>query len=142
MNRSIFVVLNDKLTARLASHRLEREGFEVVRFTNGLDALSGLLCSPVAGNTHRTVFTGLFPTLMIIDVVLPGMGGFELLSSLRRVPAYADLPILMLTFAGRERDVVRALSLGATDYMLKPFSTGELVDRVQLLIREHESAVR
>ena len=77
-------------------------------------------------------------SLVILEGRMPGINGFELLRLLRRMPAYTDTPILMLTNAGREKDIVRAFDLGASDYVTKPFSAAELVARVQRLIREAE----
>lgn len=117
---------DDKVTAKLISHRLRREGFEVIQFDNGSDL------SAQAEDVQAN--------LVILEGRLPGVDGFELLRRLRRTPTYADTPILMFTTAGREKDVVRAFDLGASDYVTKPFSAAELVARVHRLLREAEGA--
>ena len=126
--RRILLAEDDAVTAKLITHRLQREGFEVVHFDNGADA---------AARAEE-----LEASLVILAGRLPGIDGFELLRRLRRTPAYADAPILMLTTAGREKDVVRAFDLGASDYVTKPFSAAELVARVQRLLRETEGVPR
>ena len=80
------------------------------------------------------------PDLVILDVKMPGMDGFEVLERLRRTPAYRTVPIIMLTSMGSEADVVRGFRLGADDYILKPFSPTELSARVRRLLRRGRSA--
>lgn len=73
-------------------------------------------------------------SLIILDVMLPGMDGFQVLSELRK---YSHVPVLMLTAKGSEPDKVTGLGLGADDYLTKPFSINELLARVQSLIRRY-----
>jgi two-component system phosphate regulon response regulator PhoB len=113
-------VEDDRVTATLVQHRLDREGFEVVDFDNGEDA-------------HGWAADSDFD-LAILDVKVPGMDGFELLERLRAIPRLESVPIVMLTGLGGEADVIRGLDLGANDYMLKPFSPTELMARVRRLL--------
>ncbi len=95
--------------------------------------LEGYLPSSVAdGLTSWQVFQQNVPQLIILDIGLPGQDGFQLLEQVRRV---ADTPIIMLTTRDAEDDKVRAFTLGADDYLTKPFSTRELVARVQAVLR-------
>ncbi len=112
---------DDMLSAAMLQHRLEKEGFNVLHFPDGAEALDGALSNRV--------------DLAILDVKMPGMDGFELLERLRKVPAYYELPIIMLTSMGREEDVARGFDLGADDYMVKPFSPVEVLARVRRLLR-------
>lgn len=73
-------------------------------------------------------------SLIILDVMLPNMEGFQVLSEIRK---YSNVPVLMLTAKGSEPDKVTGLSLGADDYLTKPFSINELIARVQSLIRRY-----
>ncbi|CAM3703704.1 response regulator transcription factor [Paenibacillus glucanolyticus] len=73
-------------------------------------------------------------SLIILDVMLPNMDGFQVLSEIRK---YSNVPVLMLTAKGSEPDKVTGLSLGADDYLTKPFSINELIARVQSLIRRY-----
>jgi diguanylate cyclase (GGDEF)-like protein len=116
----ILLVEDDRVTATLIHHRLIRDGHEVVDFLDGAEAFKW---------SERGDFD-----LAILDVKVPGMDGFELLARLRRIPRFADVPIIMLTGMGSEADVIRGLELGADDYMLKPFSPSELLARVRRLL--------
>jgi DNA-binding response OmpR family regulator len=119
--KAVLFAEDDEVVAALVQHRLKREGFEVHRAIDGVAALEIAKTTPVS--------------LAILDVMMPGLDGFELLTRLRALPATAAIPILMLTGLGGERDVERALSLGANDYVLKPFSPVELTARVNRLLR-------
>jgi diguanylate cyclase (GGDEF)-like protein len=116
----ILVAEDDPLSAGILLHRLEKEGFEVLHFPDGAQALEGALANQVS--------------MAILDVKMPGMDGFELLERLRKIPAYYKLPIMMLTSMGREEDIARGFDLGADDYMVKPFSPAEVLARVRRLL--------
>ncbi|HSW30274.1 MAG TPA: response regulator [Longimicrobiales bacterium] len=122
----VLVAEDDDITAKILVHRLTKDGFEVVRFDNGNDAYRSALA--------RT------PALVVLDVRMPGMDGYELLERLRKTPSYAAVPIMMLTGMGSETDVVRGFELGADDYLLKPFSPVELLARIRRLLRRGRSA--
>jgi len=117
---TILVAEDDPISAGILLHRLEKEGFNVLHYPDGTQALEGALSNRIA--------------LAILDVKMPGMDGFELLERLRKVPAYYELPIMMLTSMGREEDIVRGFELGADDYMVKPFSPVEVLARVRRLL--------
>ena len=117
----VLVAEDDEISATILLHRLRKEGLEVVHYDNGRQAYEAAL--------ERT------PNLVILDVKMPGMGGFEVLDRLRRSPSFTQVPIIMLTSMGGEADVVRGFKLGADDYMLKPFSPVELSARVWRLLR-------
>ena len=118
----ILLAEDDELTASLILHRLRREGFDVEHHNVGTRALD-------AARSGRYA-------LAILDVKMPGLDGFQLLRELRAMPSFRDVPVLMLTSMGSEDDVVRGFQLGATDYVLKPFSPVELVARVQRHLRK------
>jgi len=123
----VLVAEDDDITAKILVHRLEKDAFRVLRFDNGDEAYRGAL--------HET------PALVVLDVKMPGMDGFEVLSRLRKTPSYARVPVMMLTSMGSEADVVRGFDLGADDYMLKPFSPTELLARIRRLLRRGHQAV-
>ncbi|MBT8396177.1 MAG: response regulator [Gemmatimonadetes bacterium] len=118
---TILVAEDDPLSAGILIHRLEKEGFNVLHFPDGSEALEGALANQIS--------------MAILDVKMPGMDGFELLERLRKVPAYYGLPIMMLTSMGREEDIARGFDLGADDYMVKPFSPVEVLARVRRLLK-------
>jgi two-component system OmpR family response regulator len=117
---TILVAEDDPLSAEMLLHQLKKEGFHVLHYPDGAQALEGALSNQIA--------------LAILDVKMPVMDGFELLESLRKVPAYADVPIMMLTSMGGEEDIARGFELGADEYMVKPFSPVEVVARVRQLL--------
>jgi diguanylate cyclase (GGDEF)-like protein len=122
----VLVAEDDEISASILVHKLKKEGLEVVRFDNGQDALAAAL--------ERV------PDLLILDVKMPGLDGFEVLDRLRKDPRFAKTPIVMLTSMGQEADVVRGFALGADDYILKPFSPVELSARVRRLLRRGRSS--
>ena len=115
----ILLAEDDPLTAALIIHRLEREAFDVAHCSNGLDAL-------------EAVATEKFD-MIVLDVQMPGIDGFDVLDRIRAMPDLADIPIVLVTAVGSEGDVVRGFALGADDYILKPFSPAELTARVKRL---------
>lgn len=115
------IVEDDPITASLVRHRLERSGFEVEHHENGLRGLDAI---------RRAV-----PDLVVLDIRLPGMDGFEILSRMKAEDATREVRTIILTGMGRESDVARAFELGADDYLVKPFSPVELTARALRLIR-------
>jgi PleD family two-component response regulator len=122
----VLVAEDDEISATILVHRLRKEGLDIVRFANGKEAYEAALEDT--------------PNLVILDVKMPGMDGFEVLERLRRSPAFASVPIILLTSMGSEADVVRGFQLGVDDYILKPFSPVELSARVWRLLRRGRSA--
>ncbi|MBA3889271.1 MAG: response regulator [Gemmatimonadaceae bacterium] len=118
--RTILVAEDDRVIATLLQHRLAKAGFNVIHAPDGRSAMEMLA-------TAR-------PDLAIIDVLMPDVDGFELLEHLRSLPDHAETPVLLLTSLASESDVERGLSLGANDYVVKPFSPLELLARVQRLL--------
>lgn len=123
----LLVVEDDPQLARLITSALEREGYSTLLATNGLDAVQ---MAPQAD-------------LMVLDLGLPGLGGLEVIRELRE--AEWNLPILVVSAQGSEDIRVRALELGADDYLTKPMSIREMIARVRALLRrsrpEQEIAV-
>lgn len=115
------VVEDDPITASLVTHRLGRSGFEVDHYENGVEALEAI---------RRVV-----PDLVVLDIRLPGMDGFEILARMKAGESTQNVRTVILTGMGRESDVARAFELGADDYIVKPFSPVELTARVLRLVR-------
>ncbi len=99
---------------------LRREGFEVFVASDGEEALIKLRAEK--------------PDLVLLDVMMPKMNGFDVCQAIRADPNLADMRVLMLTAKGREAEVSKGLGLGADAYMTKPFSTKELVVQVRALL--------
>lgn len=119
--RRVLLAEDDTLTAALIIHRLEREGFDVIHHADGASAVESL-------------DDGEFG-LVVLDVQMPGLDGFQVLQHVRSTDALNGVPVVMLTAVGSERDVVRGFELGADDYILKPFSPAELTARLKRFTR-------
>jgi len=126
MNKKILVVEDDPSALRLIQYTLQYEGYEVLTATNGLAGLKK------AQNEE--------PDLVILDVMLPGMDGFEICHRLRGEPQTADLPILMLSAKAQEADKITGLKVGADDYVTKPADTAEIIRRVERLLAQKAAA--
>jgi phosphate regulon transcriptional regulator PhoB len=121
MKPKILVVDDEPDALELISYNLKAAGFDVATAADGEEALKK------ARNAQ--------PALIILDVMLPEVDGLEVCKTLRREPATATVPIIMLTAKAAEIDRVLGLELGADDYVTKPFSPRELILRVKALLR-------
>jgi DNA-binding response OmpR family regulator len=124
--RSVVIVEDDEDIAESIRYNLEREGFRVRIATTGEAALNLILDRP--------------PNLVLLDLNLPYMSGFELCRRLRAEATTTRMPILMLTARADEADKVLGLNIGADDYITKPFSMRELVARVNAALRRAEGS--
>jgi DNA-binding response OmpR family regulator len=121
MNKRIAVVEDESDIMELISHHLKRERFNVRGFLDGSSFLKALDTEP--------------PALVVLDLMLPDVDGFEICRLLRTKPAYSSIPIIILTARSEETDRVLGLELGADDYIVKPFSPRELTARVKAVLR-------
>ena len=119
--RAVLIIEDDPKTASLIALYLQNEGFETLVAQDGRQGLQ-------IAQTHQPVF-------VILDLMLPKLDGWEVCRELRR---HSDVPILMLTARGEEADRVSGLTLGADDYVVKPFSPRELTARVKAILRRTE----
>lgn len=117
----ILVVEDEAALAYLLVYNLEAEGYQVEHVDNGDEAELRIAETP--------------PDLVILDWMLPGVSGLEICRRLRARDGARDMPVIMLTARGEENERVRGLSVGADDYVVKPFSTPELMARVRALLR-------
>ena len=119
--RQILVIEDDEDIALSLKYNLEREGYFVVTALDGEAGLRRALGQP--------------PELILLDLNLPGMDGLEVCRALRKQPAAAGVPIIVLTARVEESDKLTGLDLGADDYITKPFSMKEVIARVRALLR-------
>ena len=120
--RRVLVVDDEPRMIHFIRLNLEHDGFEVVETTSGTKALDKLRDQ--------------LPDLILLDVMMPDLDGFETLRLIREI---STVPVIMLTAKGQEDDRVRGLELGADDYVTKPFSPRELVSRVRAVLRRTET---
>ncbi len=121
MKPYVLIVEDEESLAQLLEYNLEKEGYRVAVAPDGEEAMT--LASEEA------------PDLMILDWMLPKLSGIEVCRRLRNRQATRNLPIIMLTARGEEAERVRGLDTGADDYIVKPFSMGELFARVRAVLR-------
>ncbi len=120
MNEKILVVEDDPSTLRFLQYTLEVDGYQVLMASNGLQGL----------RKARTEV----PDLVILDVMLPGMDGFDICHRLRGQPETAHLPILMFSAKAQEIDRDTGLNLGANDYIIKPADSSKILRQVRRLL--------
>jgi len=120
-NKTILVVDDEAKMIEFIKMNLELEGFHVISASDGYEAL-------------EKAVDGL-PDLVLLDIMMPDMDGFETLRRLREV---SGVPVIFLSVKGEEFDRVRGLDLGADDYVTKPFSPRELVSRIRAVLRRTE----
>ena len=120
MAQKILIAEDDKNVQALIVFKLKNSGYDVVAVNNGVEALEYL--------KHSTV------DLVMLDMMMPLMSGREALLAIRNDPKTKDIPVVFLTARTLEQEVVDGLSLGADDYIKKPFSPSELVARVRTVL--------
>lgn len=122
-DRRLIYAVDDELSIReVYRYAIGGAGFDIQCFENG----EGLF----------TAINAQLPDLVLLDIMLDGADGYELLSALRRNPLTADIPVIMVSAKGEEIDKVRGLDLGADDYMAKPFGVLELIARINAKLRK------
>ncbi len=116
----ILVCDDDPLLVQLVEFRLRAKDFEVETAADGEEALAQIRNNP--------------PDLVVLDAMMPGIDGFELLVRIKEDDQLAKIPVVMLTARKGEKDIVSALERGAADYLVKPFIPDELLARIQRIL--------
>lgn len=119
---TVLIVEDEEDIAYILRFMFEREGFLVDHAEDGRQAMARLGQNPPQG--------------VVLDIMLPYHDGIEIVERLRAQPEWSSVPVLMLTAKAREVDIVRALDLGADDYVTKPFQPDEVVARMRRLLRK------
>ena len=121
MTDKIMIIEDEEDIVTLLRYNLEKEGFETCAVTDGEKAFNAIKINQ--------------PTLILLDWMLPGLSGVEICKQVRYDNDLRNVPIIMLTARGEEADKIKGLTIGADDYMTKPFSVPELVARIRALLR-------
>jgi DNA-binding response OmpR family regulator len=116
----ILIAEDEKQIADMIAFKLTNGGHQIIRAQDGEQALQLALKD--------------LPDLIMLDAMMPGLSGFEVLRRLKSDPALRSVPVIMVTAKGHERDVLSGLRGGAVDYVVKPFSLKELAARVELAL--------
>jgi DNA-binding response OmpR family regulator len=119
----ILIVEDDADLVNLATHWLERAGYAVEHAGDGSAALALLKNDPL-------------PALVLLDVMLPKIDGFELLRLIRSNPRTKELPVAMVTSFSRDKDAKRGRDLGANDYIVKPLMQLDFLKRVEHIVKD------
>jgi DNA-binding response OmpR family regulator len=115
--KTIYVVEDDEKISKLVCTKLLSRGYNAVPFYSGADAWEKLQTET--------------PDLILSDVLMPRMTGFEMLEKIKKEERLKKIPVIMLTSISMEEDVVKGLEMGASDYVVKPFSFAELAARIK-----------
>lgn len=124
VNHSVLLIEDEADIRELVSYNLSKEGYEVTTAETGEQGLASAEQSP--------------PSLVLLDLMLPGIDGLTVCQRLRSSPTLKSVPVIMLTAKGEETDVIAGLNLGADDYITKPFSPRVLVARARAVLRRRE----
>lgn len=122
MGKHVVLVEDEINIAEAIRFLLSQEGWRVETLANGAAAVD--------------VIRKVMPDLVMLDVMLPGKSGFEILNELRADPVFAEMPILMLTARGQSRDREMAEKAGVSRFMTKPFSNAEMLEAVRELTQQ------
>jgi two-component system phosphate regulon response regulator PhoB len=121
----VLVIEDERDIAALVAYHLTKEGYRVRTAEDGSEALQAVAAER--------------PDLVLLDLMLPGLSGYEVLTEIRRKPELQEVPIIVLTARREEADRIKGFELGADDYLTKPFSPRELVLRVSAVLRRAQS---
>jgi len=124
MSKTILIVDDEAYIVTSLEYVMQSAGFEVAAAYDGVEALE---------KVAETV-----PALVILDLMMPKLDGFEVCEKIRENPLWKDIRIIILTAKGRDTERKKGMSLGADDYMTKPFSTRDILNRVKELLAESE----
>lgn len=117
MSYTILIIDDDETTLKLVKIVLQRAGYHIVTATNGSEGLR------MVEESH--------PDLVLLDLVMPGMDGFQVCRQLRQNPHHAKLPVIVFSALDRPAEQRRAFELGGDDYLTKPIQLAELFDKVR-----------
>lgn len=119
----VLIIEDDKFLRDLMTQKLANEGFSVKEATDGEEGLKTALEDP--------------PDLILLDLILPRLDGFDVLEKIKKDSRLSSLPVLVLSNLGQKEDVTRAMSLGAEDFLVKSnFTLGEVVEKIKAVLKK------
>jgi DNA-binding response OmpR family regulator len=122
MAKKILIIEDDKFLRQLITQKLLKEGYDVLEAIDGEEGLKKVKEEK--------------PDLVLLDLILPGIDGFEALSQMKKEDSLARIPIIILSNLGQKEDVERGLNLGAVDYLIKAhFTPGEIIEKVKKALK-------
>jgi len=121
MAKKILIVEDDKFLRELIVKKLSSEGYEVPEAVNGEEGVKKI-------EEEK-------PDLVLLDLILPGMDGFEVLTQIKKNSELAQIPVIILSNLGQKEDIERGLNLGAVDYLIKAhFTPNEIIEKVKKIL--------
>ena len=122
MAKKILIVEDDKFLRELIARKLTDEGFEIVEAVDGEDGIKKIKETK--------------PDLVLLDLILPSIDGFEVLSRVKEDASLASIPIIILSNLGQKEEVEKGLELGAADYLIKAhFTPGEIIEKIKNILK-------
>lgn len=118
----ILIVEDDKFLRELIVAKLSKENYDVVAAVDGEEGIKKVKEEK--------------PDLILLDLILPGIDGFEVLSQIKNDPSVAHIPVIIVSNLGQREDIERGISLGANDYLIKAhFTPGEIIDKIRAVLQ-------
>jgi DNA-binding response OmpR family regulator len=122
MAKNILIIEDDKFLRELIAQKLIKEGYEVSEAVDGEEGIKKVKDEK--------------PTLVLLDLILPGIDGFEVLGKIKEDPGLSPIPVIILSNLGQKEDVEKGLKLGAVDYLIKAhFTPGEIIDKIKNVLK-------
>ncbi len=122
MSNKILVVEDDKFLRELISQKLAREGYTVIEAVDGEKGIESI---------KENV-----PDMVLLDLILPGIDGFEVLAKMKSDPVLVNIPVIILSNLGQQEDIEKGMEMGANDYLIKAhFTPGEIIEKIQSIIK-------
>ncbi len=122
MAKKILIVEDDKFLRELIGRKLTGEDFEIIEAVDGEEGMKKIKEEK--------------PDLVLLDLILPGIDGFEVLAKMKVDPKIASIPVIILSNLGQREEVEKGLKLGATDYLIKAhFTPGEIIEKIKIILK-------
>ena len=122
MAKKILIVEDDKFLRELIGQKLLKEGYDIVEAVDGEKGIKSVKDEK--------------PDLILLDLILPGMDGFEVLTKIKEDSKIAQIPVIILSNLGQKDDIEKGLKIGAADYLIKAhFSPGEIIDKIKAILK-------
>jgi len=123
MAKKILVIEDDKFLRELISQKLLKEGYDIAEAMDGEKGVDAIKAEN--------------PDLILLDLILPGIDGFEVLSRIKSDPSMSGIPVIILSNLGQKDDIEKGLKMGAVDYLIKAhFTPNEIVEKIRSIMKE------
>jgi DNA-binding response OmpR family regulator len=122
MTKKILIIEDDKFLRELIGQKLLKEGYDIVEAVDGEKGIKSIKEEK--------------PDLVLLDLILPGMDGFEVLTKVKEDAGIAQIPVIILSNLGQKDDIEKGLKMGAVDYLIKAhFTPGEIIDKIKIVLK-------